>query len=181
MRSVSLQHDWILHADMDEHHVYPRLPITKFLAKCDKKRANVVMGHFRDRVARFNKHACVSIACQSINHHSITWSAREPFLHLLVLISITCANHVVAQSICCFSNGALPVVQANTSLEEQFPFKCHLTEVMLYSSWIASLLFFLSVMMFSFSGFWTLLTWRLWLTRAICSFWQVRMEFSFSF
>ena len=59
MRSVSLQHDWIMHADMDEHHVYPKgSSVVDFLRKCEKRGVTVVMGHYRDRVALF-----VSIVC----------------------------------------------------------------------------------------------------------------------
>ena len=54
MRSVSLQHDWIMHADMDEHHVYPSSPISAFLDMCTEMGVNVVVGEFRDRVTLFD-------------------------------------------------------------------------------------------------------------------------------
>ena len=53
IRSVSLQHDWIVHADMDEHHVYPQVPLSVFLNKCDRSGVNVITGMWQDRVARF--------------------------------------------------------------------------------------------------------------------------------
>ena len=54
MRAVSLQHDWILHADMDEHHVYPLVPIKQFLAKIVRKKgSNAVGAYYRDRVTKF--------------------------------------------------------------------------------------------------------------------------------
>ena len=54
MRSVSLQQDWILHADLDEHHEFPwPVAVGDFFADCDRNGINVISGVFRDRVAMF--------------------------------------------------------------------------------------------------------------------------------
>lgn len=51
LRVLALSHDWIIHADVDEHHVYPE-DVTAFLGRCDWHGINVVMGELQDRVAR---------------------------------------------------------------------------------------------------------------------------------
>ena len=52
MRAVSLQHDWILHADVDEFHEYPE-DVTAFLTHCDARGMNVVSGILRDRASMY--------------------------------------------------------------------------------------------------------------------------------
>ena len=51
MRAVSLQHDWIVHADVDEHQEYPD-NIVSYLDDCSSRGINTVIGELRDRVSK---------------------------------------------------------------------------------------------------------------------------------
>ena len=63
IRKTSLQQDWIVLADIDEHQVYPGNNLTKFLDLCSERGISVVSGILRDRVSRC---VCVCV-CVCVN------------------------------------------------------------------------------------------------------------------
>ncbi len=60
VRSLALQHDWVIHADVDEHQDFPE-SVEAFLDKCGQRGINTVVGQFRDRVTRLRNPSAVHV------------------------------------------------------------------------------------------------------------------------